>query len=87
MHTKIDSLDNACISVAENMKVKDAIARLLFVVLFVTGMLDKPAILDIDILEVVSVYLFTTAILQWDPLYALIGVKLEKYTTKQKFPF
>lgn len=85
MNTKSESLNHAFFSVAENMKTKDAIARLLFVTISVFVMLNKPAVLDIDILEIVSVYLFTTAILRWDPIYALIGVKLEKTASKAKF--
>lgn len=84
MNTKNDVINDAYFSVAENMNEKDVIARLLLVAISVAALLGEPAVLLLNLLMIAAVYLFTTAILRWDPFYALVGMQLDKKTRTPK---
>lgn len=75
MSTKIDAMNDAFFPIAENMKAKDMTARLILAAVSLTVLLTKPSIEIMNILVVMSVYLFTTAVLRWDPIYSLAGVR------------
>jgi hypothetical protein len=76
MNTKIDVVNDTFISVAENIQVKDAAARLLITAVLIAGLLSAPPVHYMGTMVAAVAYLFTTAIMRWDPLYALLGLGL-----------
>jgi len=78
MSTKTNVLNDAFIPVAVNVEVKDAIARLLITMGCLAILMTAPPIPIINILMVTAVYMFSTALISWDPLYALIGIRLHQ---------
>ena len=73
MNTTIDVMNDASISVSENIQAKHAIVRLMLVAALIGTMLVAPPVQYMIALVVAMTYLFTTAILRWDPLYALFA--------------
>jgi hypothetical protein len=83
MNTKIDVVNDASNFVAENVKEKDATGRLfLAAVSLVALFVVVPKIQIMNYLEVLAVYLFSTAIIRWDPFYAIAGIRLDSELSK-----
>lgn len=58
---------------AVNMKTTEAIIRLVFAATLIGVLMAEPTMAYKMLLVVVAVYLFTTAITRWEPLYAWMG--------------
>ncbi|MDT8383439.1 MAG: DUF2892 domain-containing protein [Gammaproteobacteria bacterium] len=72
MNTRVELANDAINFVAENMRPQESVLRLLASGFVVLLPFSDPA-LSVKLLPVVAaVYLFVTAILRWDPLYAVI---------------
>jgi hypothetical protein len=82
MSTKIDFVNDTYISVAENMKGKDAASRLILAAACLATLFITPIIPAINLLEILAVYLFSTAIIRWDPVYAIAGIRLNNESSK-----
>lgn len=83
MNTRVELANDAVNFVAENMRPRESLLRLLASGFVVLLPFSDPA-LSVKILPVVAaVYLFVTAILRWDPLYALIRRVQRQYPQPQ----
>lgn len=69
-------VNDAFVSVAENMQAKDAITRLLLTAVLIGTLIVVQPIQYLGLIALVIIYLFTTAITRWDPLYAMLGLRL-----------
>lgn len=73
-----DVVNDAFVSVAENMKAKDASVRLLLTAVLVGVIITAQPIQYLGLIVPVLAYLFTTAVTRWDPLYSFLGLELRK---------
>ena len=76
MNASNNVVNDAFVSVAENMKAKDAVLRLLLTAVLIGALVTVQPIQYLDSMVPVLAYLFTTAITRWDPLYSLFGLQL-----------
>lgn len=73
MNAKTGVVNDAFISLAENMNAIDVAARLLIALISLGAILTAPPVHYMNILVLAAIYAFTTAVICWDPLYALFG--------------
>lgn len=73
MNTKINIMNDAFLSLDENMNAIDVAARYLIALASLGAILTVPSVLYMNILILTALYAFTTAITCWDPVYALLG--------------
>ena len=69
-------VNDTFIPVDKNMKVRDAATRLLLTAGLIGTLFTVQSIQYLDLLVLAITYLFTTAITRWDPIYALLGLRL-----------
>lgn len=72
MNTRVELANAAVCFVAENMRPRESVLRLLASGFVVLLPFSDPGLSAKILPVVVAVYLFVTAILRWDPLYAVI---------------
>jgi hypothetical protein len=78
MNANNNVVNDAFVSVAENMKAKDAAVRLLLTAALVGVILAAQPIQYLGLIVLVLAYLFTTAITRWDPFYLFFGRQLKE---------
>ena len=78
MNANNNVVNDAFVSVAENMKTKDATVRLLLTAALIGVIITAQPIQYLGLIVLVLTYLFTTAITRWDPLYLFLGRKLKE---------
>ena len=81
MNANNNVVNGAFISVAENMKAKDATVRLLLSAALVGVIFTVQPINYLGSIVLALVYLFTTAITHWDPIYSFFGLQLNEKQT------
>lgn len=74
MNTKIRSVNDAFLSISENMGKKDAFTRYLLTAALIGILLAVPPVLYLNPITIAANYLFTTALMRWDPVYSLLGI-------------
>ena len=72
METNIETKKPFISSVAENMQQRESLIRLILSALLVSAIFIDPAIQHKILFADSSLYMFTTAIMKWDPIYALL---------------
>lgn len=75
MNTRIRIMNDAFMSISENMGKKDAFSRYLLTAILIGMLLAVPPISYLNPITIAANYLFTTALMRWDPIYALLGLR------------
>ena len=80
MNTTVTALNNALKKsnsfYAENMESREAILRLLLAAVSLGLLFAASSVAHMMLLVSVAVYLFATAMMQWDPLYTVLTKKM-----------
>ena len=72
MKTKVVTKNNAAVSVDENVGQRETIVRLVLSAALVSVLFVDTTIPHKILYVVPAIYLYTTAIINWDPVYALL---------------
>jgi hypothetical protein len=82
MNTRISVINDAFLSISENMGKKDAFLRYLLTAFLIGILLAVPPVRDLDPITIAANYLFTTTLMRWDPIYALFGLRFAQERSK-----
>jgi hypothetical protein len=73
MERTVKTKNTELASIDKNMRQRESVLRLILSAFLVSVLLIDPSI-QLKIFYVVSsLYLFTTALIKWDPIYAMLG--------------
>ena len=72
MNTKTTIVNDAFISIDENMQYRESFVRLFLTASLLSVIFVDPTIQLKFLYVVPALYLYTTALMKWDPIYALL---------------